>query len=285
MLFRSFGATEEARRKLLFGGGLRIHTTIDLRMQALGEQAIAAVLDDPANQPDAALVAVEAATGKVRAMVGGRDYFGSGPYAKLNLAVGNGRQAGSTFKPFVLAAALDKGIPMAKVYPAPTSMEFTLDSTKEKWLVKNYGGSGGGAANLVEATIRSYNTVYAQLMMEVGPQRAVDLAAAMGIVSPLTAVPAAVLGTENVTVLEMADAYATLANRGTHVDPVLVDYITDSTGNVIYEAPLSRREVLDPDVADEVTAALRQVITRGTGTGAAIDRDADRKSTRLNSSH
>jgi len=269
-----FGATEDARRKLLFGGGLRIHTTIDLRMQSLGEQAIASVLDEPATQPDAALVAIEAATGKVRAMVGGRDYFGSSPYAKLNLAVGGGRQAGSTFKPFVLAAALDRGISMAKVYPAPSQMEFTLDGTEEKWLVRNYGGSGGGSANLVEATIRSYNTVYAQLMMDVGPERAVELAAAMGIASPLTPVPAAVLGTENVTVLEMANAYATFANRGAHVDPVLVEYITDAAGNVIYEGPLNRREVLDPEVADQVTAALQQVVRRGTGTAAALDRDA-----------
>jgi len=267
-----FGETEEARRNLLFGGGLRIQTTIDLGLQALGERAIAEILPDPATDPDAALVCLDVNTGKVLAMVGGRDYFGSSPYAKVNLAMGSGRQAGSTFKTIVLSAALERGVSsLGKVYKAPPEMEFKLDNG-DKWTVRNYGGSGGGMANLLEATIRSYNTVYAQLMTEVTPDAAVATAHALGIVSPLAPVPAAVLGTENVTVLEMANAYGTIANRGVHVAPVFVSLITDATGTVLYEAPRDLARAVEEDTADQVTYALQQVVSRGTGTGAQIGR-------------
>ncbi|MCC6435511.1 MAG: PBP1A family penicillin-binding protein [Acidimicrobiales bacterium] len=267
-----FGDTEEARRNLLFGGGLRIYTTIDLDLQALGEKAIAEVLPDPVSQPDAALVAIEPSSGRVLAMVGGRDFFGDSPYAKVNLAMGAGRQAGSTFKPMVLAAALDSGTALNKVYKASPEMTFDLAPGDEEWTVRNYGGAGGGTVNLVEATIRSYNTVYAQLMLEVGPEAAVAMAHELGIESPLEPVPALVLGTENVTVLEMADAYATFANRGLRVAPQFVSLITDANGTVLYQAPQTQTRVLETETADQLTAVLEQVIERGTGTAAQIDR-------------
>ncbi|MEZ5261501.1 MAG: penicillin-binding transpeptidase domain-containing protein [Acidimicrobiales bacterium] len=267
-----FGATEEERRNLLFGGGLRIYTTIDLDLQALGERVIAEVLPDPVSQPDASLVALDPATGAVLAMVGGRDFFGDSPYAKVNLAMGAGRQAGSTFKPMVLAAALESGTPLSKVYRASPEMTFELQQGSEKWTVRNYGGAGGGSVNLVEATIRSYNTVYAQLMLETGPDAAVAMAHELGVQSPLDPVPSLVLGTENVTVLEMADAYATFANRGLRVPPQFVSLITDANGTVLYRAPQSQTRVLEVETADQINAVLQQVIERGTGTAAQIGR-------------
>ncbi|MBM3685323.1 MAG: hypothetical protein FJW83_12440, partial [Actinobacteria bacterium] len=268
-----FGDDDEARRRLLFGGGLRIYTTLDLAMQTAGEAAIASVLPDGEGLPEASILAMDPRTGHVRAMVGGRDYFGTSPFAKFNLAVGEGRQSGSSFKPLVLAAALDEGVPLGKIYPAPPEMTIPVPG-QPAWVVRNYGGSGGDAANLVLATISSYNTVYAQLMRDVGPEDAVAMAARLGVRSPLQPVYAAVLGTENVTGIDMATAYSTFANRGIRTDPVLVTKITDAAGNVLFEAPVVQERVISESVADQMNAVLADVICCGTGTAARIGRPA-----------
>jgi penicillin-binding protein 1A len=270
-----FGATARARRELLFAGGITVHTTIDLGMQAAAEAAIAAELPDPARDPEAALVAVDPATGAVRAMVGGRDFFGPSEAAKVNLAMGRGRHTGSSFKPLVLAAALQAGIPMTTAFPAPGSMQLTFGDPPQVWDVDNYGEGGPGApVDLREATVRSYNTVYAQLILAVGTDRAIDVARSMGIETELDRFPSAVLGANDVQTLEMASAYATLANRGVHVDPVLVTSVVRSDGTILYEAEHHQERVLDRFVAEQVTHVLTEAISRGTGTAAAIGRPA-----------
>ncbi|MGE3622225.1 MAG: transglycosylase domain-containing protein, partial [Acidimicrobiia bacterium] len=160
-----FGATPLERRDLLFGGGLRIQTTVDLDLQAKAEAAVAARLPDPTTQPAASLVSIEPATGFVRAMVGGRDFFGTDPNAKFNLATQGPRQAGSSFKPFVLAAALAQGADPYAPRDAPACKDIPLPHD-QNWHVCNYGGGGGGTTNLVEGTIRSYNTLYADLILQ-----------------------------------------------------------------------------------------------------------------------
>jgi penicillin-binding protein 1A len=264
-----FGATSRERRELLFTGGLRVHTTIDLRAQAAAEAAINEVLPDP-NGPDAALVAVEPHTGYVRVMVGGRDFFGADEQAKVNLAMGRGRHTGSAFKPIVLAAALEDGVPLNEMFPAPSRVELQCPNGSS-WDVENYEGSGPGApVDLAEATVKSYNTVYAQLILRVGVERSIEVAHAMGITRPLDAVCSAVLGANDVQVLEMASAFATLANRGVHVTPVLVTSIVRADGTIVYEAPHEQRRAIDPEVADTVTSVLQQAVARGTGTSAQL---------------
>src|SRR3712207_1123432 len=166
-------------------------------MQAAAEAAVANVLPDPATFPDAAVVTVEARTGFVRALVGGRDFFSGGARAKLDLATGGpGRPTGSSFKPFVLAAALEEGIGLDRVFPSPSHLELPMPDGAPPWRVENYEGSGGGEATLYESTVRSYNTVYAQLIQEIGAEDAMAMARGLGVRSTnLLPYPSAALGT------------------------------------------------------------------------------------------
>lgn len=267
-----FGETPAQRRDLLFGGGLRIHTTLDPVMQFQAELAVRGVLEQPGADPDAALVAIDPRTGYVRAMVGGYDFYGSHSYAKLNLATGKGRSTGSSFKPIVLAAALSEGIPPTETYPSPSST--TLSTPGGPWPVK--GGAGLGSASLVDCTVYSSNTCYANVILDdrIGPELAVDYAARLGITTELQAVPSAVLGANDATVLDMASVYSTFANRGVHVPPVFVTKITLPDGSILYEDEHAQQKVLEPEVADTINWILEGVIEKGTGTDAAIGRPA-----------
>ena len=265
-----FGDTPAERRNLLFAGGLRIETTLDLKLQAQAEDAVNKVLSQPGKDPAGAVVSLEPRTGFVRALVGGRDFFGGGPQAKFDLATQGSRPAGSSFKPFVLAAAVEKGIPLTKVYDGPGHL--TIPLTRSVWEVDNYEGHGGGRMNLIDATVHSLNTVYAQLILEVGPNDAVAMAAKMGISSPLQPFPSAVLGTNDVTPLDMADAYATFANRGLAVPPAMVTRVLDQNGSVIHEHQHSQKRVMKQETSDSVVSVLRQVVERGTAPAARIGR-------------
>ncbi|MEO7556630.1 MAG: PASTA domain-containing protein, partial [Acidimicrobiales bacterium] len=136
------------------------------------------------------------------------------------------------------------------------------------------GEGAPGGVDLVEGTVNSFNTLYAQLVLKVGPGNAIDMAKKLGITTPLDVVPAAVLGSNDVRPLEMASVYGTLANRGVHVDPVMITKVSDARGNVIYEAPRTSEKAIDASVADQVSSVLQQVIERGTGTAAKLTRPA-----------
>ena len=267
-----FGASAKERRDLLFTGGLRIRTTVDLQAQAAAEASANEVLPDAAHDPDVALVSIVPDTGAVKAMVGGRDFFGAGSAAKVNLSM-RGRQTGSSFKPYVLAAALAQGIPASRTYAAPGC--YLVPGVSPPYRPCNYSDSEAVAsADLVEGTVHSYNTLFVQLMMDVGPAKAVQVAKDLGVRSRLLAVPSAVLGSNEVTAVDMASGYGTFANRGVQVDPYLVNRITRADGTVLYSHHHDEHRVLDPDIADTVTAILQQVIQRGTATAAKLDRPA-----------
>ena len=267
----AFGSTPAARERLLFEGGLRIQTTLDPRAQAQAQHAIAQTLSRPASDPAGALVAMDPRNGHVLAYVGGPDYYGNAPWARYDLAGRGSRSAGSTFKPFVLAAALAEGIPLTRAYPAPGEITIPIRG-QQPWLVRNYDGSGSGTMDLTEATVHSVNTVYAQLVMDVGPQPVVDLASRMGVRSRLGAFPSAALGTNGVTVLDMASAYGTLAADGNHVEPVLVTRVTGRDGTVLWRADPRRSRVLPTATSRTVTGVLQQVVERGTAVNARIGR-------------
>jgi penicillin-binding protein 1A len=280
----AFGETREDRYKLLFTGGLRITTTLDPHFQLAAQTAVRSVLAFPGD-PSGAMTVIDPRTGYVRAMVGGRDvdyWDANSGDGRVNLATGGstGRQAGSSFKPFALVAALEHGISPSTVFSAPSSIEIPLDNG-QVWDVSNAEPSSYGSLTLEQATISSVNTVYAQLIDELGPEAVVEVAKRMGIrccqrVSqprrPLLPYLSAVLGTNEVNTLEMASGYGTLATGGRHVNPIPVISIKDSQGAVVWLANPKPKQVVDPAVASAADQILQKVVLYGTGTAANLGR-------------
>ncbi len=257
--------------EMVFAGGLRVETTINPAYQSRAMEAISSTLNEEGD-PAAALVSIETETGYIRAMVGGEDYSSS----KFNLAAQGRRQPGSAFKTFCLVAALERGIDPYNTYYESMPVSLTYPGSPEPWDVKTYGNSYYGTSSVVQATLRSDNTVYAQMALDVGAEQIVDVAYRMGITSELNADPAIALGGLRIGVspLEMASAYATLANGGEHIEPTIILSVKDSDGNVIWEAQPKRTQAISAAVAYETTRILEMNIQRGTGTKADIDRPA-----------
>ena len=267
---------EHYRASRVFSGGLKVRTTIDPNLQDAAEQAIVGRLAGIG--PDAALVAIKNGTGEVRAMVGGSD-FNARPF---NLATNGHRQPGSSFKPFILARALDDGIdPNSTWTSAPQQIPFKGKNGTEIFKANNYEDSYLGSASLWSATATSDNSVFAQLGMQVKPRRVAALAERMGIRTKLSTNPAMLLGglTEGVTPLEMAYAYSTIANDGVRVSgslapnetgPVAIQEVEDSKGKVIDKNDKREKRVLPAKVAQVEKEMLGLVVSSGTGQAAQV---------------
>ena len=265
-------ATPTQREKALYRGGLRISTTLRPRLQDAAEDAVASILDRPGD-PEAALVAIEPSTGRIVAMVGGRDWENS----QVNLALGaegggSGRQPGSAFKPIVAAAALETGISIDAPYEATGGVFELPDGTT--WSVDNNEGGGAGKVPVYEAIVHSVNGVFARLGLQVGPDRVASQAGLMGVKAELPIYPAIALGASEVSVLDMATAYATLANKGTYVEPTTIEEIRTNDGDILRPDQDTIRSVVSSGNLYLLTEALQDVILRGTGTAASIGRPA-----------
>ena len=263
-LVERFGADQ------VFRGGLTVRTTLDLDMQRAAEKAVAQTLDRKGD-PSAALVAIDPSTGEVRAMVGGTDF----DTQQYNVAVQGHRQPGSAFKPFVLVAALESGVSPEQTFECGP-VELTPEGATAPWKVTGAGGDRSGPMRLREATEKSVNSVFAQLILELGPKKVADAAKALGIVTPVTPLPAIALGglEQGVSPLEMASAYGTLANGGVREAPHGIDEIKDPSGKVLFDGKVRGQRAISPAVAYLTTDMLRGVIARGTGTSADIGRPA-----------
>ncbi|HEU5084635.1 MAG TPA: transglycosylase domain-containing protein [Acidimicrobiales bacterium] len=259
---------EEFGEQALYDRGLVVRTTLDVADQQAAEAAVATHLNDPTD-PQAALVAVDRG-GAVRAWVGGRDFEA----LQVDLAAGSGgsgRQPGSTFKPVTLAANFERGNGAGQRFPAPA--EITLDAGGEPWTVSNAGGQDYGTLSLAEATVNSVNTVYAQALLQVGPEAVVDMAHRLGIERELEAQPSIALGTEEVSPLEMAAMYSTLARSGTRIEPYVMTSVETRDGEVLWELGEPEQEqTVEPRIADTVSAVLEQTPRSGTARRAALDR-------------
>jgi penicillin-binding protein 1A len=247
----------------VFGGGLRVRTSINLGLQQLARQAIAQWLPSD-DGPSAALVAIDPRDGRVLAMYGGRNFSES----QFNLAVQGERQPGSSFKPFALAAALEQGISPTTTF---VSGPVTISLGDRLWRVENYEDSNLGTIDLETATIRSDNTVYAQLTDLVRPQAVATMARRLGIQSPIKGYFSITLGGEAVNPLEMARAFASFANGGKRIDGALLGNLPRAVISVGKKQNLPvPKDELGANEAAIVTRLLQGVVESGTGRLAAL---------------
>ncbi|MFZ0089122.1 MAG: transglycosylase domain-containing protein [Solirubrobacteraceae bacterium] len=253
-------------------GGMKIHTTIDLRKQALALQAIRdheSLLagQNPAGTAAAALASVDDQNGHILAIASSSDYA----QTKFDYATEGHRQPGSSFKTFALMTLIHDyhGDPGSTYYTSKFLAPGWL-SADPTWSVHTAEESYQGNINVTKATIVSDNTVYAQLAADLGWSKLDDTARAMGITSPLDGNPAEVIGglRTGVTPLEMADAYATLANGGTHIPATIIGKVVFPDGSSTNFGNPKRTPVFPYDEAYAGTSVLKQVVTSGTGTAA-----------------
>jgi len=256
----------------LLVGGLVIKTTLEQKAQQSAVDAVNRFY--PSNAPKdlrIGLVAIRPGTGEVLALYGGRDYL----ERQLNDATQSIAQAGSTFKPFAIVAALEKGIPLTSMWNGDSPQ--TFDDLGKPYEVFNYGNNGWGQVDLMTATKHSINTVFVPLGINVGPDKVVDVARRAGIPESVAMMPTPsfVLGTSSPHVIDVANAYATFAAQGVRSKPYLVSQVIGSNKGVLYEATPSTEEVFSKDVMADLTYALKGTITGGTGAAAlALGRPA-----------
>ncbi len=249
----------------LLVGGLRVTTTLNKKAQ---EAAVLAVSKQaPKKAPDdlhIGLAAVRPGTGAILAMYGGPDYV----ERQLNNATQGITQAGSSFKPFALAAALEAGISVDTVWNGQSPQ--TFDDNGKPYLVANYGKKSYKNLTLLEATEKSVNTVYVPLGIAVGPEKVIDAARRAGIPEKVEMVPtpSVVLGVASPHVLDVANAYATFAAEGIYAKPFLVVEVGSRNGGLLYKANPQGQEVFSKEVMADLTYALQNVVKFGSGFAA-----------------
>lgn len=292
---RVFGETAEEREKLLKRGGLTIRTTMDRRAQKAAQRAVLNYVPAKNSAHKAAAEAmVEPGTGEIKALVVGRELGPDKERGKtwINFAADAshgssiGMQAGSTFKAFTLAAALDEGMPFGTRLRAPekyTPVGFrNCDGENVGDPSASLGnaadGEGGRSFSLVTGTRNSVNTFFLALQKEVGLCDTVKMAEKLGMRQangkPLEQYPSFTLGFNAVSPLRLAAAYAAFGARGKYCEPIAIKEITDASGKKLKVPPRKCEQAIDEGVADAVNHVLSGVLTRGTAAGMGIGRDA-----------
>jgi len=310
----SLGKTEDDRENMINRGGLIIQTAIDPKTQDLAQQKVSSVVG-PRDPIISTMNMIQPGTGLIIAMAQSRPVMGNKPkkgQTYWNLAVDpamggiQGYQAGSTFKLFTLAAALEKGIPISKRFKAKSPLNFTgrhytscrgRERIWERWVVRNAVGHSK-TIGMMEAAQFSVNTYFIQLELAAGMCRVTKMAERTGvkvgarigqppvdIVKEFQNKPSFTLGTVEVSPLSMAEAYATFAARGVHCNPIIVSQITTRSGKNLAVPDANCRRVVDKDVADGVNRILKSVVDKGTGKRAKIydGRDIAGKTGTINS--
>ncbi len=262
--------TKKFGRDAVLKGGMRIQTTIDSKLQRIGEDTarrwIQTLNYEGVYADQMAIVSVDPRTHFIKAMVGGINYKKS----QFNRAMQAQRQPGSSFKPFVYYAAFASGkyAPDSTVYDSPVS----YPDGNEMYSPRNYDSTFAGAITVRKALEMSRNVPAVKLGQEIGLNKVVEICRSIGIKSPIDPVISLPLGAVDLTPLEMAGAYATFASNGWYSDPTLIVQVTDSSGNVLLDNTPKPRLVLDSWASASLNDTLQGVVTRGTATAAQIGR-------------
>ena len=252
---------------ILYSGGLNIYTTINDELQTYAEVAVASGLAKiearrGATSPSplqAALIAIEPSTGRIQAMVGGRDFNKS----QFNRATQALRQPGSAFKPVIYAAAIERGAGASDLLDdSPLTIAV---NRKKNWSPENFTRTHQGSVTLRKALAQSLNVPTIRLLEKTGVEETVRYARKLGIRSPLTRYLPLALGSSDVTPLELTAAYAVFANHGVRLGPVSILMITDSTGRAVYVNDAVPEQVMKPETAFLTTYLLKGAIENGTG--------------------
>lgn len=253
----------------LLTGGLIIRVTMDREMQKVASEAVRRGVvawrnrhPEAARDPQGGLVALEVGSGRVLALVGGRDFLTS----QYNRALQSRRQPGSVFKPFIYAAALNGAFtPASLIDDKPLVL---AGGTGGVWRPSNYDGKFLGPTTLRTGLVQSRNIVTIKLLQAVGITPVIKLAGEMGISSPLANNLSLALGTSGVSLLELANAYEVFADGGIYHRPVLVEEVVDRQGRILEGPPETSRRVLPARTAYQITNLLQGVIKEGTGRSA-----------------
>ncbi|WP_342480911.1 PBP1A family penicillin-binding protein [Paenibacillus sp. FSL L8-0340] len=246
-------------------GGLKVYTTLDSDMQQAAEDAVDKGMDG-SSELETALVSIDPRTGYIKAMVGGTNYR-TNPF---NHALATTRQPGSSFKPIMYLTALSsKTMTGLSVFNSQPTL-FHYDNNRKTYQPRNFGDKYLGEINMRQAIAASDNIYAVNTIMKVGADKVAEMAANMGIGSPLQSVPSLALGTSPVSPLEMASAFAVIGGGGTKLPVTAILKITDSKGNLLYEAPQGRgQKVVEPAAAYVLTRLMEGVFESG-GTGNRV---------------
>lgn len=268
------GATPNQRLAALDSGGYKIYTGLDPTMQSYAEQAVSLRSPNTGGKVTAALVSVDPHTGIIKAFVSGNPLHGVGGYDVVTGRGGTGRQPGSTFKLFTLMSALQQGYSPNDTIDGTAPCKFVIPGVTQGTYVAHNAEPGLGVVSINKATALSINCAYIRLGVKLGLNNVVNMAHLLGVHEYIPAIPSMVIGSVDVTPLEMAGAYATIADLGVYHKPVFVTKILSSRRKPLYSASDQGVRVLPQNLCEVAIGVLKQVIQYGTGTGAAIGRPA-----------
>jgi penicillin-binding protein 1A len=265
---RFLGGSPQQRQNAVNKGGLHVFTTIDPRMQAAAVKARDDILPDTKGRYTAALVSLDSTNGAVRALVGGRSFEES----QYDLATHRlGRQPGSSFKPIVLAAAIDSGVSPYDTINGTSPCTIKVPGSPI-YKPDNFEGETGSVMSVTDATVHSVNCAYAKLAAIVGLDKVVSMSHRLGYPSSvdIQPFPSIALGSKEVPPIDQASVYSTFANDGVHHEPYFIEKITDRKGKVVFQHREHGERRISAQTARTVTQVLRQVVVRGTGVAAAV---------------